>query len=107
MVTNLLDNAIRHNETGGHIVIATDSATDAHLCIANTGQHIEPDDVDRLFEPFVRGPANHARTDNGVGLGLSIVRAIVDAHHGQLTAAPRPSGGMEITIRLPGRRSWC
>lgn len=100
MATNLLDNAIRHNEAGGHVVITTGSAQNPHLRVTNTGQHIEPGDVDRLFEPFVLGATN-PRTDTGVGLGLSIVRAVVDAHHGQLTAAPRPSGGMEITVHLP------
>ncbi|MFF5219488.1 sensor histidine kinase [Micromonospora sp. NPDC000442] len=102
MVSNLVDNAIRYNETGGTIAITTDTAAQhAHLHIANTGQRIDPDTADQLFEPFVRGTTNQPRTDSGAGLGLSIVRAVVDAHHGQLSSNARPTGGLDIAIRFP------
>jgi signal transduction histidine kinase len=105
MVSNLIDNAIRHNEAGGHITATTSTAAgQAELRVANTGQRIEPDTVDGLFEPFVRGTANHPRTDGGVGLGLSIVRAVVVAHHGQLSSTAGPAGGLDITVRFSTSR---
>ncbi|WP_329110203.1 ATP-binding protein [Micromonospora sp. NBC_01699] len=57
-----------------------------------------------MFEPFVRGSANHSRSDGGVGLGLSIVRAVVDAHHGRLSSTVRPTGGLDITVHFSGSR---
>jgi signal transduction histidine kinase len=102
MVTNLVDNAIRYNETGGTITLTTHTAAGhSQLHIANTGQHIEPGTANQLFEPFIRGTTNQPRSDGGAGLGLSIVRAIVDAHHGQLVSSAPPTGGLDITIRFP------
>jgi signal transduction histidine kinase len=93
MVSNLVDNAVRYNHPGGHIAI---SAGRSYLRIVNTGRQVEPAAVSTLFEPFVRG--SHGR---GAGLGLSIVRAVVTAHHGSLTCVPCPDGGLDITVRFP------
>jgi signal transduction histidine kinase len=102
MVSNLIDNAIHYNEAGGHIAVTTSTAAGhAQLRVTNTGQRVEPDTVDRLFEPFIRGSANRPRTDGGAGLGLSIVRAVVDAHHGQLASTVPPTGGLDITLLFP------
>jgi len=102
MVSNLVDNALRYNLSGGHVALTTGvAATHATLRVSNTGQRIEPDEAGRLFEPFVRGVANRTRTDNGSGLGLSIVRAVALAHQGQLSITARPTGGMDITLRFP------
>ena len=103
MVSNLIDNAIRYNHAGGHVTVTTGTtAAQAFLRIANTGPPIVPGEADRLLEPFVRGEGTRTRTDDGAGLGLSIVRAIVLAHHGEITTATRPTGGLDITIHLPG-----
>lgn len=102
MIANLVDNAARYNHTGGHIQVTTSStATTATLRITNTGPVIHPDEAKRLTEPFVRG--NNARThiDGGAGLGLSIVYAIVLAHHGQIGVTARPAGGLDITVAFP------
>ncbi|TDD48742.1 HAMP domain-containing histidine kinase [Kribbella antibiotica] len=97
MIANLVDNAVRHNRPGGDIAVATGTAAgQAFLRIANSGRTISPDEADRLLEPFVR-----TRTEDGSGLGLSIVRAIVAVHRGELTLSPRAAGGLEITVRLP------
>jgi signal transduction histidine kinase len=105
MVGNLVDNAIRYNETGGHVTVTTRLvAGHAQLRVVNTGRPVEPGAVHDLFEPFVRGSAGGPRVDGGLGLGLSIVRAVVDAHHGQLTADARATGGLDITARFPGAR---
>jgi signal transduction histidine kinase len=99
MIVNLVDNAIRYNQPGGHVTTTTGNA-DGHtvLRIANTGRPVDPEQIDRLFEPFVRGTAS-ARGD-GVGLGLSIVHAIVSAHDGDISCLARPSGGLDISIRF-------
>jgi signal transduction histidine kinase len=107
-VGNLADNALRHNVPGGAVWV-TAGAEDgrAFLTVANTGQDIHPDAVDRLLFPFQRGSeagdASRARArssrDDGLGLGLSIVSAIATAHGADLTVTPRLSGG-GLTVRL-------
>jgi signal transduction histidine kinase len=106
MIANLLDNATRYNHPGGHVEITTNTtATTATLRVTNTGPPITPTEADRLTQPFVRGENLRTHTDShthtGAGLGLSIVHAIVHAHHGEITLTPRPAGGLDITIHLP------
>jgi len=69
--------------------------------VANGGSVIPPADVDALFEPFRRGGGRVRTLAKGSGLGLSIVRLIVEAHHGRVQAAAPPFGGMAIRIELP------
>jgi signal transduction histidine kinase len=102
LIANLLDNAISHNYEGGWIGIETATESEhAVLRVANGGQVIDPDEVGRLFEPFHRGAGERTATDRHHGLGLSIARAIVRAHDGEITAAPQPGGGLVVTVRLP------
>ncbi|WP_199443796.1 sensor histidine kinase [Umezawaea beigongshangensis] len=105
MVTNLVQNAVVHNlPTGGTVTVHTESQHDASvLRVENTGRPLPPELVPVLTEPFQRG-TDRARTDEhaGVGLGLAIVHSIVRAHDGTLDLAPRPTGGLVVTIRLPG-----
>jgi signal transduction histidine kinase len=104
MVSNLIDNAIRYNHAGGHVTVTTGTAAaQAFLRIANTGPPIVPGEADRLLEPFVRGEGTRTRTDNGAGLGLSIVRAVVLAHQGEISTATCPTGGLEVTVHFPAR----
>jgi hypothetical protein len=102
LIGNLVENAVRHNVTGGWIRITCGTADERiWLHVANGGQVIPPGDVDLLFEPFRRGGKLRTAT-RGSGLGLSIVRLIVEAHHGRLQAAAPPFGGLAIRIDLPG-----
>jgi signal transduction histidine kinase len=102
LVTNLIDNAIRHNTAAGHIQITTGtSAGRAVLSVTNTGPEIPTPDIDRLFQPFQRLDPNRTRHDGGLGLGLSIVQAIATAHDATLTAQPRPDGGMHVIVTSP------
>lgn len=102
LVANLLDNAISHNYEGGWIAIETATEPDrAVLRVANSGPVIYPDEVEPMFEPFHRGGADRTTTDGHHGLGLSIARAIVRAHDGEITAAPQPGGGLVVTVSLP------
>lgn len=108
-VANLLDNAWLHNEKGGRIWVDVHTEQEmAVLAIENTGQLIDDEHVELLAEPFYRSEANRTsvrRADGrtGVGLGLSIVRSIVEAHHGRLEIAGRPDGGLSIRMLLPVR----
>ena len=72
----------------------------AWLVVGNTGFEVEPADVPGLFEPFRRGGRERTGA-RGSGLGLSIVRAVCDAHGGTVSAVAQPGGGLEVTVRLP------
>ncbi|GAB3464540.1 sensor histidine kinase [Actinophytocola sediminis] len=102
MCGNLVDNAVRHNRAGGQVEVAT-GGTDGRvfLRIGNSGAPIEPETLDQLREPFVRGDGARIHTDRGIGLGLSIVDAIVTAHRGEITIAARPAGGLDVAIHFP------
>jgi signal transduction histidine kinase len=102
LVTNLIDNAVRHNVPDGWVQVATGMREGmAFIDVANGGPLIPPELVPALFEPF-RRLSDRAGSPDGMGLGLSIVRSVALAHRGHATARPRPAGGLEITVSLPG-----
>jgi two-component system sensor histidine kinase VanS len=103
MAINLLHNAIVHNLPEHGTVCVTTSAHPkiAVLTVENTGEKLTPELASTLAEPFQRG-TKRIRTDHaGVGLGLAIVKSITQAHDGTLTLAPRPDGGLRVTVHLP------
>jgi signal transduction histidine kinase len=101
LVSNLIDNAVRHNVAGGHIQVTTGTKDGrAVMSVSNTGPVIPPAGVDRLFQPFQRLGGRRASGD-GHGLGLSIVRAIAAAHGATITAQPVPGGGLAIAVSFP------
>ncbi|MGW5969429.1 sensor histidine kinase [Streptomyces sp. NPDC055186] len=104
MVTNLLQNAVVHNlPAGGTVTVHTEAQGDTSvLRVENTGHPLPPELIPTLTEPFQRA-TERARTDEhaGVGLGLALVHSIVRAHDGTLDLAPRPTGGLLATVRLP------
>ena len=99
LIDNLIDNAIGHNIPGGRVEITTEiRERHAFLAITNTGTIVPPEQIQRLFQPFQRlGPAR-TQHNSGHGLGLSIVQAIANAHHAELSAHARPEGGLTIEI---------
>jgi signal transduction histidine kinase len=97
LVSNLVDNAVRHNVPGGQVVVAT---APTRITVTNTGPVIPPEEVDRLFQPFQQLSTQRTRRHGGHGLGLAIVQAIAAAHGADLVAAPRPTGGLEVTARF-------
>jgi two-component system, OmpR family, sensor histidine kinase VanS len=105
MTTNLVHNAIVHNlPEQGAVWVATRAHPDsAVLTVENTGEQLAPHSVATLVEPFLRGN-ERIRRDHagvGVGLGLTIVQSITQAHDGILTLTSRDKGGLRATVQLP------
>jgi hypothetical protein len=101
LIGNLVENGIRHNVPNGWLRVTTgQTAERVWVHVANGGTRIAQADVQHLFEPFRRGGRVRTAT-RGAGLGLAIVRLIVDAHHGKLQAMAPPFGGLAIRIELP------
>ena len=106
LIANLIGNAIKYNEPGGWVEIEVAQGPDGlggTLAVRNTGAPVPAEAVPVLFEPFRRLGGDRVRGRGGVGLGLAIVRSIVTAHQADLQARPRPGGGLEIVIDLPGK----
>ena len=99
LVTNLVENAVRHNVPGGWVEVCV---APGGLTVTNTGDAIPAYDVDELFEPFRQRLGERTSARKGAGLGLSIVRSIVLAHGGSIRAEPRPGGGLMVRVELPG-----
>jgi signal transduction histidine kinase len=101
MLANLVDNAVRYNVPSGNVHIETDSRNGCTTCtVTNTGPMIPTDDVASLAEPFRRLGTDRTGHRNGLGLGLSIVKAIADAHNASLDLQPRTDGGLSVGIRF-------
>ncbi|WP_192772208.1 sensor histidine kinase [Plantactinospora soyae] len=98
---NLVENAIRYNHLHGRLWVRTGSDPEqAWLVVGNTGFEVEQVDVPGLFEAFRRGGRERTGA-RGSGLGLSIVRAVCDAHGGTVSAVAQSGGGLEVTVTLP------
>ena len=98
VIINLVRNAVEAMEASEQreLVVATRAADGAvEITVSDTGPGIASEIAARLFQPFV------TTKPTGLGLGLSICREIVEAHEGQLTAAPGAAGGTVFTVRLP------
>jgi signal transduction histidine kinase len=105
MIANLVDNAVRHNSSGGRIGIRTIQQADSAIFeIANTGPRVPAEQIPTLFEPFTRAK-QRLNSSDGVGLGLSIANTIARAHNATITARPRPGGGLELSVTIPSSLS--
>jgi len=101
MVANLVDNAARHNVSGGWIRVSTGVRDNrAFVVVSNSGAPVPSSLIAGLFEPF-RRLADRTADDEGLGLGLSIVRSVAVAHRGSATASGRPEGGLDVRVLLP------
>ena len=102
MVDNVIDNAVGHNQDGGWIRVSTGAGSPvARLAVETGGPVLDQAQVDQLAQPFRRLGADRTGSDNGAGLGLSIVSAIATAHRGTLELRARPDGGLRVQIVLP------
>jgi len=104
LVRNLLNNSIQHNlPTNGWVHLDVRSrASHAVLTIANSGPIIARYELKSLVEPFRRLGTQRTSGSRGVGLGLSIVQSIVEAHNGTIDLDAPPTGGLVVTVTLPG-----
>lgn len=102
VVANLLQNAVKFSPPGGRIgVRAFSDEGQAVLTVSDTGPGIPSEDLPRVFERFYRASASRPPDTPGVGLGLAIARAIVEACGGSIAVDSRPGAGATFTVRLP------
>ena len=102
LVSNLVDNAVRHNVDDGTVIVRTGILDGWAACqVENTGPVVPAYEVQSLFEPFRRLNTDRIESSKGAGLGLSIVRSVARAHGGSVVATPRENGGLILTVRLP------
>ncbi len=100
MLSNLLDNAIKYTSSGGSVNVSISENDDqVTLTVKDTGCGISPGDLPRIFERFYR--CDQSRSQAGIGLGLSLARAIARAHGGDITAASTLNQGSIFTVALP------
>ena len=103
---NVLTNAVRHTPAGGTITIgsrmSTADATEVEISVADTGAGIAPEHLPRLFKRFYRVERGRSRSDGGSGIGLAIVRGLVEAHGGRVRAESTGLGhGAAVALTLP------
>ena len=102
VLDNLVSNAVKYTDTGGRVDVRlriVDGVVE--LTVADDGIGIMDEELDQLFIPFFRTEAARRRVSPGVGLGLGIVRAIVEAHGGQVDVASTPGEGSSFVVTLP------
>ena len=106
VISNLLNNAAKYTMPGGQIwVTAVREGEEAVVRVRDTGIGVPPDVLDRVFEPFVQQSSGSlARTEGGLGVGLTLVRSLVEMHGGQVEASSAGLGqGSEFVVRLPAQ----
>jgi signal transduction histidine kinase len=97
---NLLDNAIKYTPENGQVAISIrDEPDQAVVVFRDTGIGIAPEEQPKIWERLYRG--DKSRSQRGLGLGLSLVKAVVEAHQGQVAVSSQPGTGSEFTVRLP------
>jgi signal transduction histidine kinase len=103
IVNNLLSNAIKYTPPGGDVHLYVESADgDAVLRVRDSGKGISPEMLTRIFDMFMQGETTIDRSEGGMGVGLTLVKKLVQLHHGSVRAYSRgPGSGSEFVVRLP------
>ena len=99
-INNLVDNALKYTPPGGRVTLAARAALgSAYVTVSDNGPGVPPAEREAIFRRLYRGDAS--RSQRGLGLGLSLVKAIVESHGGTVTVDDAPGGGARFTVRLP------
>jgi signal transduction histidine kinase len=103
VVANLLTNAAKYTEPGGHIRVSVRPEDgSAVLSVRDTGIGIDPEKLPRLFDLYEQLGVSEARSRGGLGIGLPLVKRLVEAHQGTVTARSEgPGKGSEFTVTFP------
>jgi CheY-like chemotaxis protein len=106
ILSNLLNNAAKYTDNGGHIwLTAGQDDSEIVIKVRDTGSGIPPEQLPQMFELFVQGNPTLARSEGGLGIGLTLARSLAELHGGRLTAWSEGTGtGTEFTVRLPAAR---
>jgi PAS domain S-box-containing protein len=104
IVWNLLSNAVKFTETGGRVTVGISSAGGLlSLSVEDTGRGISPEFLPQIFERFRQADSSSSRRHGGLGLGLSLVRQLVELHGGEVRATSEPNVGSRFVVTFPGR----
>ena len=99
VLANLLDNAVKFTPEGGWIRVSIQTLPDTIVVrVADSGIGIDPEEIDRIWDRLFRGARS---SHKGLGLGLSLVKAVVNAHHGELHVSSMPCSGSRFELHLP------
>jgi signal transduction histidine kinase len=103
VVQNLVENALRHTPAGGEVRITLRgrNGEGVQMMVVDTGSGIGAEDLPHVFEHFYRADASRARSSGGTGMGLAIVKSLVEAHGGQVRVESAPGAGSTFTVTLP------
>ncbi len=105
-VENLLSNALRYTDPGGFVMVALESAEkEITLSVTDTGIGISAKDLPYIFERFYRTDVSRARASGGIGIGLAIVKAIIEAHSGTIEVESKPGKGSRFVVRIPRKNN--
>ncbi|QQP90578.1 HAMP domain-containing histidine kinase [Skermanella sp. TT6] len=107
VLDNLLSNAIKFTPADGLIGVSLERPADGRtvIVVTDTGIGIPPDDLARVFQPFEQSDSRHARQAQGTGLGLPLVRQLVERHGGTVRMSSEPGSGTEVVVELPPERA--
>ena len=108
IIQNLVENAIHHSPTSGEIVVRVDKSIEGDevtISVTDTGDGIPKDDIEHIFDQFYRVDTSRARATGAAGLGLTIVKRLVDAHRGQINVTSKPGTGSTFTVTLPASQT--
>jgi two-component system, OmpR family, sensor histidine kinase BaeS len=105
VVANLLSNALRYTDAGGTVsIVVRPDGRNALLEVTDTGIGIASDDIPKVFTRFWRGERSRSRATGGAGIGLSVVKELVDAHGGVMDVQSAVGVGSTFSVRIPSER---
>lgn len=102
VINQLLDNAIKYTQNGGHVVLAIErDANDAVISVEDNGVGFDPGQINEIYEPFHQLDGSSKRKYGGTGIGLALVSRILDAHGSSISASSQPGKGSRFEFHLP------